>query len=101
MERELDTTGYTAKMRRTPAYVGEMLFGIFLHQVLHHEQWRVSQRQLVLFGETRAMSRQELARWYLNYGLDRAVRAAVKPLFPLGSKRREACKAFYYKITRS
>lgn len=101
IERELDATGYTAEMCRTPAYVGEMLFGIFLHQVLHHEQWRVSQRQLVLFGETRVMSRPALARWYINYGLDQAVRAAVKPFFPLGSKRREACKAFYYKITRS
>lgn len=101
LERELDTTGYTAGMRRTPAYVGEMLFGIFLHQVLHHEQWRVSQRQLVLFGETRAMSHPELARWYLNYGLDRAVRAAVKPFFPLGSKRREISKTIYYRLTRA
>lgn len=101
LEQELDTIGCSAGMRRTPAYVGEMLFGVFLHQVLYHEQWRVSQRQLVLFGETQAMSRPALAKWYVNYGLDRAVRAAVKPFFPLGSKRREACKAFYYKITRS
>lgn len=101
LEQELDTIDFSAGMRRTPAYVGEMLFGVFLHQVLYHEQWRVSQRQLVLFGETQAMSRPALAKWYVNYGLDRAVRAAVKPFFPLGSKRREACKAFYYKITRS
>lgn len=100
LERELDTSGYTNGMRRTPAYVGEMLFGIFLHQVLHHEQWRVSQRQLVLFGETRATkSPLVLAKCYVNYGLDRAVRAAVKPFFPLGSKRREQLKTLYYTIT--
>lgn len=100
LERELDTTDYTAEMRRTPAYVGEMLFGIFLHQVLNHERWRASQRQLVLFGETRVMSRPALAKWYINYGLDRAVRAVAKPFFPLGSRRREACKTVYYRLTR-
>lgn len=101
LERELDTTGYTAEMCRTPAYVGEMLFGVFLHHVINHENWRVGQRQLVLFGETRTMSRPALLRWYINYGLDRAVRAAVKPFFPLGSKRREICKDIYFRLTRA
>ncbi|WP_161845923.1 DUF4422 domain-containing protein [Pseudoflavonifractor sp. 524-17] len=101
VERELDTAGCTPEMRRTPAYVGEMLFGIFLHHVITNEQWRVSQRQLVLFGETRAMAPAALARWYATYWLDRLTRAAVKPFFPLGSNRREACKKVYYRLTRA
>lgn len=101
LDRELDTAGYTTEMRRTPAYVGEMLFGIFLHHIINHENWRVSQRQLVMFGETRVIkSSLHLVKCYVNYGLDRAIRAAVKPFFPLGSKRREICKAIYYRLTR-
>ena len=100
VEQQLDTTGSTREMLRTPAYVGEMLFGVFLHQVLYHEQWRVHQRQLVLFGETRAMGRLGFARCYLNDKLDCLVRGMVRPLFPLGSKRRERCKSIYHRITR-
>ncbi|USF25631.1 hypothetical protein N510_000543 [Firmicutes bacterium ASF500] len=101
IERELDTTGYTDEMRRTPAYVGEMLFGVFLHHVINHEFWRVSQRQLVLFEETRKINRLTLARRYISFGLERMIKIAAKPFFPLGSKRREACKAVYYRLTKA
>lgn len=101
IEQELDTTGYTDEMRRTPAYVGEMLFGVFLHQVIEHEGRRVRQRQLAAFGETRPLSGLALAGQYVRHTLDRAVRAAVKPFFPLGSKRREVYKAIYYRMTRA
>ena len=101
VDQELDTTGYTTEMKRTPAYIGEMLYGIFLHHVLTRETWRVCEKQLVLFQETEAAkSRITLVRWYAAYGLDRMVRAAVAPFFPLGSKRRERCKAVYRRLTR-
>ena len=99
LERELDTTGYTAEMLRTPAYVGEMLFGIFLHHVIHHEQWRISHRQLVLFGETRTLSCAERARWYVNFWTGQILRGIAAPFLPLGSKRREACKRIYHRLT--
>lgn len=99
LERELDLSDYTAEMRRTPAYVGEMLFGVFVYHLLHCERWRTKSRQLVLFGETRDLRGAERIAWYGKFWLDRGVRKVVAPFFPLGSKRREACKKIYYRLT--
>lgn len=98
IETEIDTRIYP----RAPGYVGEMLFGIFLHQVINHEQWRVKKRQLVLFAKTQAVnSNFILVSWYLHYGLECIIRAIAKPFFPLGSKRREICKAMYFRLKRN
>lgn len=99
LEQELDTTGYTPEMRRTPAYVGEMLFGVFLHHLIHHEQWRVKRRQLVLFGETRALGWPERAQWYVKFWTGQALRGIAAPFFPLGSKRREKLKKIFFRLT--
>ena len=62
---------------------------------------KLCEKQLVLFQETEVpKNRITLARWYAAYGLDRMVRAAAAPFFPLGSKRRERCKAVYRRLTR-
>lgn len=98
IEAEMDTTTYS----RTPGYVGEMLFGVFLHHVISHENWRVSQRQLVLFAETQvATGHLALVNWYIHYALNHIIRAIAKPFFPLGSKRREICKAMYLRLIRN
>lgn len=100
VEAELNAETCNAEMKRTPAYVGEMLFGIFLHHVTAREDWRVSERQLVFFSETRDLSGAGKARCYFTYAMDRVVRAMTAPLFPLGSRRRQVCKALYYRITK-
>lgn len=100
LEKELDTAGYTSGMMRTPAYVGEMLYGIFLYHVITCEQWNVGERQLVLFYETCELNPVGRAKCYLNYWIDHAVRIIAAPFFPLGSRRREICKAAYYRLTR-
>ena len=97
IEREVTSE----QMCRTPAYVGEMLFGVFLHHVITKERWQVSERQLVLFSETRVLTLAEAAHFYLVHWLDQLVRVLAAPFFPLGSKRREICKAFYYRVTKA
>ncbi len=98
IEAEIDTTMYP----RAPGYVGEILFGIFLHHAINHERWRVNQRQLVLFAETQALDNPfVLACWYLYHGMDCIIRAVAKPFFPLGSKRREMCKAIYGRLIKN
>lgn len=99
IERELDAAGCSDAMPRTPAYVGEMLFGIFVHHVLTRENCRAAAHQLLLFEQTRALSRMGCLLWYLQYAADHAVRWLVGPFFPFGSKRRELCKQFYYRLT--
>lgn len=101
IENELDSTDYTVEMRRTPAYVGEMLFGIFVYHITNSNTLRVCQKQLVFFMETeKAESWGELVRWSIRCSLDKAMETVAGPLFPLGSKRREICKKIYFCLTR-
>lgn len=100
VERKLDTTGYTQTMHRTPAFLGEMLYGIFLYHVTTYENWRVKELQLVYFQNTeRLKGRFGLASRYVWYWVDRCLREVVDPLFPKGSRRRERLKDIFYSLT--
>lgn len=100
VERRLDTTGYTQTMLRTPAFFGEMLYGIFVYHITTHEQWRVKELQLAFFSSTeRFKSRGDLLRRQAWYYADKALRLAIDPLFPKGSERREKLKDVYYAAT--
>lgn len=98
--KELDGSNYADGMQRVPAYVGEILFGIFVYHVRTKEQWRVAEKQLVLFEETRELTAGKAVVSWLRSMIDRIVRIMVKPLFPIGSQRRETMKKIYFKITR-
>ena len=100
IDRRLDTAGYTQTMRRTPAFVGEMLYGIFIYHVTTKEQWRVCERQLVFFRSTeRIRGIGDSMKRRLWYGADRALRSMVDPVFPKGSRRRERLKNLFYALT--
>ena len=49
LERELTGTEKLEKFPRTPAYIGEMLFGIFMYHVTRKEKCKFREHQLVLF----------------------------------------------------
>lgn len=101
VERRLDTAGYTQTMLRTPAFIGEMLYGIFLYHVTTYEDWRVKELQLVFFQATeRIKGRRDLIGRYIWYWFDRLLRAAVDPICPKGSRRREWLKDVFYAVTR-
>lgn len=100
VEKRLDTTGYSQTMLRTPAFIGEMLYGIFLYHVTTHENWRVKELQLVFFSSTeRFKNKRELLQKQLWFYIDRILRKIVDPIFPKGSKRRETLKKYYFQIT--
>lgn len=99
-ERRLDTTGYTQTMLRTPAFLGEMLYGIFLYHVTEYEHWQVKELQLVYFQNTEKIhGRFDLVGGYLWCWIDRVLRAVIDPFFPKGSKGRERLKNFFYAVT--
>ncbi len=101
LEKELNATGCPQEMRRTPAYIGEMLFGIFIYHILKVDNPKVCELPLVLFEETAPpRNGAELIYRYLIYGLDQVLRKLAAPLFPLGSRRRKVCKRVYRKIVR-
>lgn len=100
LEKRLDTTGYTQTMLRTPAFIGEMLYGIFMYHITAREQRQVTERQLVFFRDTeRIKGAGDELRRCVWCGVDRAARAVVDPIMPKGSQRRELLKKIYYGIT--
>ena len=85
---------------RSPAYIGEMLFGIFCWHVMHKEAINTLELPLVLFMKTEAASSltAHLYRQFI-FWFDKVGRHAAAPFFPLGSRRRELIKYLYHKIT--
>lgn len=100
IRHKLNTDGYTQTMLRTPAFVGEMLYGIFVYHVTTKEHWRVRERQLVFFRDTeRIHGTGDLAKRRLCYEADRILRIIVDPIFPKGTQRREKLKNIFYTWT--
>ncbi|WP_283619326.1 DUF4422 domain-containing protein [Flavonifractor plautii] len=99
-ERRLDTTGYTQTMKRTPAFLGEMLYGIFMYHITVHEGRDIQTRQLVFFSNTeRIRGRSDLLRRYVGDRANRLLRAVADPILPKGSQRREKVKDIFYRLT--
>ena len=99
IEKALDTTGYSETMKRTPAFIGEILYGIFIYHITKQEKYRIKELQLVFFGRTdRIDSKLKLALIYLWYWTDLTVRFLVDPIIPKGTKRREFAKKVFYSV---
>ena len=88
----------TREFPRSPAYAGEMLFGVFVYHMKTRENWRICEKQIAFFEETRAVGRLQTIRCVCRSTLKRMVRAAANPFFPLGSRRRECGKRLYQKL---
>ena len=100
VERQLNTTGYSQTMLRTPAFVGEMLYGIFLYHVTTYEQWKLKELQMVFFQNTEHIrGLADLLRRYIWGEIDCGLRAAIAPILPKGSFRREIVKHYFYVLT--
>ena len=89
LQEKLDTNHYV----RTPGYIGEMLYGIFIYHLLTYEAHKTRQLQLVFFHHADLPNTVpgRFAR-LIRYGGERLLRAMVAPLLPIGSKRRETLK---------
>lgn len=93
VERRLDMSNYSAGMKRTPGYIGEMLYGIFLYHVITCEHRKVKELQLLFIDDVEQPKNfPALVKKQVRYGGERLVRALIDPCFPLGSRQREALK---------
>ena len=100
LEKHLNTAGYTQTMLRTPAFLGEMMYGIFMYHVTTKEDWRVKELQLVFYANTEKIHGSfDLIRRYIWSGMYRCLSTVVNPIFPKGTQRRELIKKIFYKIT--
>lgn len=100
IERRLDTAGYSQTMLRTPAFIGEMLYGIFVYHLTTREHRRVKELQLVYFRDSERVKGQfDLFRRTIWGYTDKALRTMIDPIMPKGSRRREILKNIYYTVT--
>lgn len=93
LDEELNTSSYSGNMQRTPGYVGEILYGIFMQQLLMHENWRVNQRQMVFFRNTRKLDWRVLPLYAMESEAEKIVRVVAEKLTPQGCNRRNCLKA--------
>lgn len=83
-------------MQRTPAFLGEIVYGIYIYHISKFGTYRVKEQQLVFFSRTEKLN-GFLGTIRLLY-LDKVVRFLVDPIFPKGSQRREILKNIFYTI---
>ncbi len=97
IEKMLDTAGYDETLMRTPAYLGEILYGIFMFHIENQGCYRIKEQQLVFFNHTeKAKNKKDLIRRYLRYRTDEILRMLADPVLPIGSKRRELLKCVFF-----
>lgn len=100
IERALDMRGYTQTMKRSPAFVGEMLYGIYIFHCEKTKRLKIKEVQLAFFANTEKIKgRADLMMRYIKYTADKAARAVVDPIMPKGTRRREVLKNIYYTAT--
>lgn len=100
IEHRINTNSYTQTMLRTPAFIGEMLYGIFIYHITKYEHWKVKEVQLVFFSNTeRIKGKIDLIKRTVWSFADKVLRAILDPVLPKWSKRRELLKKIFYKFT--
>lgn len=101
VESRLDTTGYTQTMKRTPGFVGEILYGIFTYHLITRVGVKYKECQLVFFENTEKInSRARLAAKTAEGYLDKGLRTCFDSILPIGSERRERVKKIVFKVTK-
>lgn len=100
VERRFDPTGCTQTMLRTPAFLGEILYGIFIYHLEKSGAYKIHELQLVFFQNTeRSRGTLHMLSKYVWYYTDRGLRRVVDPICPKGTRRREMLKDVFYTVT--
>ena len=99
LEKKLDKSGYKETFPRTPGFLAEIMYGIFVHHLQKQEKYRIKELPLVFFEETRetydnlSQAVKRCARLTENHFRLRSYKA-----LPLGSKRRATLRWIYHSI---
>ncbi len=92
-EKKLAVAGHSEILPRTPAYLGEILYGIFMYHLQKKDKYQIKEQQLIFFEHTEKIKNKwEYIRRYSMYRAYKVLRAATKPFLPIGSRRREFVK---------
>lgn len=95
---QIDLLKYSDNRKRSVAYIGEILFGIFSYHIMNKLRCNYNELQLVYFAQSeKIMSKYSLWCKKLAYFTKRAILNIISPIFPPGTKRREWLKNIYHK----
>ncbi|WP_033402292.1 DUF4422 domain-containing protein [Faecalispora sporosphaeroides] len=95
LEKQLDTVGYTETMRRTPAFVGEILYGVFVYHIQKQNKYKILELPIVFFYKTeRVTSFAKALIINIYYYMAFTIRKILNILMPVGSKKRKILKRF-------
>ncbi|MFA5323666.1 MAG: DUF4422 domain-containing protein [Smithella sp.] len=99
LEKKLDIRGYENDMKRMPSYMGEIMYGIFIHHLQKQQIYRIKEIPLVFFKETTKSKTllHALARRILN-PFKKTVLLFHNTILPEETKRRMAVKKINRKI---
>lgn len=99
IERRLDMTEYSETMKRTPAFIGEILYGIYIYHLEKQGTYKIKELQLVFFNRTnRVNTRLGALKRFLWICMELLLRRVFDPIMPKGTKRREFAKKIFYGV---
>ena len=97
MEKRMDAQT-SAKYPRLIGYAGEMLYGIFIYQLMLEGNVKIGYQQMVFFEDAKKVGNLWAQRLDMaGYTARRAAKCAANMLLPQGTRRRIRVKALYSK----
>lgn len=90
LDSKLDTSNYSAYMKRTPGFAGEILYGIFIYHHNKINDFSIKNTPIVFFEETRSSYKGVKLFWLITK--NRINRLCDFYLLPRGTKRRKFVK---------
>lgn len=93
LEHRIDANSYKGNLRRVFGYMGEIMYGIYVHELERRQAVRMKKMQLVYFGETRIPYNFYHKIWLLILArLTFALSHSSEIILPKGSRIRERIK---------
>lgn len=101
LEQQLKVNGYANQYERTIGYMGEIMYGIFIHYLQNQGKYRIKEEQLVYFEQTVLPDSklQLLLEKFLFFAKFRFEDVGYK-ILPKGSKRRNFVKHIYFSLVK-
>lgn len=92
-EKRVDMSSYEGVLERTPGFMGEILYGIYMYHLQQSGKYKIKEMQLLYFAETRKIENNLQGKLlYLKSNGKFCVKKYANWILPKGTKRREKVK---------
>ncbi|WP_196590404.1 DUF4422 domain-containing protein [Pectinatus frisingensis] len=101
LEKKLKNSKYLDGLERTMGYLGEILYGIYIHYLLTKKDVKIVEKQLVYFNQTEVpknMVKKYLQKILIFFKINFENIGFI--LLPKASKRRKIIKKIYFKLMK-